>query len=55
MDYMEYAKIEKESDMLLMIILILLSGLMAGSIESDLMKAFKDPEWMDIKEWEYRL
>ena len=54
MAYMEYFKIEKESDMLLMIILILLVGLMAGSIESNLMEVFSDPEWMDIKEWEER-
>ena len=31
---------------------ILLVCLFAGSIESDLMEAFKAPEWMDIKEWE---
>ena len=55
MGYMEYSKIEKESDMLLMIILILLVGLMAGSIDSNLTKAFNDPEWMDISEWEYSL
>ena len=36
-------------------IVVLLACLFAGSIESDLMEAFKDPEWMDIKEWEYRL
>lgn len=52
MAYMEYSKIEKESDMLLMIILILLVGLMAGSIESNLTEAFNDPEWMNIKEEE---
>lgn len=55
MVYMEYAKIGKESDMLLMIILILLVGLMVGSIESNLREAFNDPEWIDIKDWEYRL
>lgn len=52
MAYMEYSKIEKESDMLLMIILILLAGLMAGSIESNLTKAFDDPEWMNNKKEE---
>ena len=38
-----------------MIILILLAGLFAGSIKSDLMEAFKDPEWMDVSEWEDKL
>ena len=38
------------SDMIAAIILILLARLMAGSIESNLMEAFKDPEWMNIKE-----
>lgn len=49
MAYMEYAKIEKESDMLLMIILILLIGLMAGSIESNLREAFSG-NWMRFDE-----
>lgn len=48
MAYMEYSKIEKES----MIILLLLAGLMAGSIESNLTKAFDDPEWMNNKKEE---
>ena len=39
-------------DMILTVILILLAGLVAGSIESNLMEAFKDPEWMNIKEEE---
>lgn len=37
-------------DMIVTIILILLVCLFAGSIESDLMEAFKAPEWMNIKE-----
>lgn len=41
-------------DMLAMVILMLLASIFAGSIESDLMEAFKAPEWMDIKEWEER-
>lgn len=41
--------------MIVTIILMLLVCLFAGSIESDLMEAFNAPEWMDIKEWEYRL
>lgn len=36
--------------MILTIILILLVGLFAGSIESNLTNAFNDPEWMNIKE-----
>ena len=41
--------------MIAAIILILLAGLMAGSIESNLMEVFSDPEWIDVSEWEYRL
>lgn len=33
-----------------MIILILLAVLMAGSIESNLMDAFSDPNWMNKEE-----
>ena len=36
--------------MLLTIILILLAGLFAGSIESNLREAFKDPNWMNMEE-----
>lgn len=32
-----------------MIILILLAGLVAGSIKSNLMDAFGDPEWMNME------
>ena len=49
MAYMEYSKIEKESDMLLMIILILLACLFAGSIESNLSEAFSG-DWMQFDE-----
>lgn len=35
------------SDMVVTIILILLVGLMAGSIESNLRELFSDPNWMD--------
>lgn len=38
--------------MIAAIILILLAGLMAGSIESNLQEAFNDANWIDIKEWE---
>ena len=41
--------------MILIAIVILLIGIFAGSIESNLMEAFKDPEWMDISEWEDKL
>lgn len=41
--------------MIVIIILILLAVLFAGSIESNLMETFRNPEWMDIKEWEYKL
>lgn len=41
--------------MLLTIIVMLFAGLFMGSLESNLTEVFKDPEWMDIKEWEYRL
>lgn len=36
--------------MIALIILILLAGLMAGSIESNLHKAFSDPNWMNMEE-----
>ena len=36
-------------------IVVLLACLFAGRIKSNLTEAFKDPEWMDIKEWEHRL
>jgi len=38
--------------MIVLIVLILLAGLVAGSIESNLREAFNDPNWIDIKEWE---
>lgn len=41
--------------MIAAIILILLVGLMAGSIESNLIAVFSNPEWIDVSEWEYRL
>ena len=39
----------------LIIILVLLAVLVAGSIESNLMEVFSDPEWIDVSEWEYSL
>lgn len=39
----------------LAIILILLVLLFAGSIESNLMEVFSDPDWMDVSEWEDKL
>lgn len=30
-------------------------SLFVGSIESNLMEVFSDPEWMDVSEWEYSL
>ena len=39
----------------LIIALVLLAGLVAGSIESNLMEVFSDPEWIDVSEWEYSL
>ena len=41
--------------MILTVILILLARLVAGSIESNLMETFRNPDWMDVSEWEYRL
>lgn len=41
--------------MILTVILILLMSLFAGSIESNLMETFRNPDWMDVSEWEYRL
>ena len=41
--------------MIAAIILILLAGLIAGSIESNLMETFQNPEWIDVSEWEYSL
>lgn len=38
--------------MIVMAIVILLVVFFASSIESNLMEAFKDPEWMNIKEEE---
>lgn len=42
-------------DMILAVILILLMSLFAGSIESNLMEVFSDPEWINVSEWEYKL
>ena len=50
MDYMGGDKM-----IALIIALVLLAVLVAGSIESNLMEVFSDPEWMDVNEWEYRL
>ena len=36
-------------------IVVLLACLFAGSIESNLMEVFSDPEWIDVSEWEYSL
>jgi len=33
-----------------MVIVILLAGLVAGSIESNLMEVFSDPNWMNKEE-----
>lgn len=41
--------------MILIAIVILLTGIFAGSIESNLMETFRNPDWMDVSEWEYRL
>lgn len=41
--------------MIVTIIIVLLVLLFAGSIESNLMEVFSDPEWMDVTEWEYKL
>lgn len=41
--------------MVVITILILLAALTAGSIESNLMEVFSDPEWIDVSEWEYSL
>lgn len=41
--------------MIVTIIIVLLVLLFAGSIESNLMEVFSDPEWMDVSEWEYSL
>lgn len=38
--------------MIVLIVVILLAVLVAGSISSNLMDAFNDPNWIDIKEWE---
>lgn len=38
--------------MILIAIVILLTGIFASSIKSNLTKTFKDPEWMNIKEEE---
>ena len=38
--------------MMATIIVILLALLYAGSIESNLMEVFSDPNWIDVKEWE---
>ena len=40
------------SDMIALTILMLLVALFAGSIKSDLMKTFSDPEWIDVNQWE---
>lgn len=41
--------------MIVMAIVILLVVFFASSIESNLMETFKDPEWMDTKEWEGKI
>lgn len=41
--------------MIVTIIIVLLVLLFTGSIESNLMEVFSDPEWMDVSEWEYSL
>ena len=41
--------------MIATIILMLFAGIFAGSIESNLMETFRNPDWMDVSEWEYRL
>ena len=41
--------------MIITIVVVLLVLLFAGSIESNLMEAFLDPEWIDVSEWEYSL
>lgn len=41
--------------MIVVIVAILLVSLFAGSIESNLMEVFSDPEWIDVSEWEYSL
>ena len=41
--------------MIVTVIIVLLVLLFAGSIESNLMEVFSDPEWMDVSEWEYSL
>lgn len=41
--------------MIVTIIIVLLVLLFAGSIESNLMEVFSDPEWIDVSEWEYSL
>ena len=41
--------------MIALTIVILLAGLLAGSIESNLIAVFSNPEWIDVSEWEYRL
>ena len=38
--------------MMAAIIVILLASLVAGSIGSNLMEVFSDPNWIDVKEWE---
>ena len=38
--------------MILIVILILLVSLFTGSIESNLMDTFQNPEWIDVNEWE---
>lgn len=50
MDYMGGDKM-----IALVMALVLLAALFTGSIESNLMETFQNPEWMDIKEWEYKL
>lgn len=40
--------------MIATVILILLACLFAGSIESNLMEAFSDPEWMNMEEKQRR-
>lgn len=41
--------------MIVTIIIVLLVLLFAGSIESNLMETFRNPDWMDVSEWEDKL
>lgn len=50
MDYMGGDKM-----IALVMALVLLAALFTGSIESNLMEVFSDPEWINVSEWEYSL